>query len=1130
MFKQFRVLLLVLSLAIASQLKAQQDTITVQTLTFDSAGRNYTFTFPDLPAGSYQKILMQYKMRCKGGRVSDGNDRNRGCGEWDYSSNTFITDSSLTDSSKNTHPSHLITNFSGSTFKYRSTATYDLLKHIQKKVTVGTVLNEKRSVLGNAITALPVLDNRFPSNKVQGLYTVAELTAAGFTAGNITGLSIFATQASGTLNNFKIRIKEVDKDTLKQATLDSSGFKTCYYSSFSPVSGENKVPFFENFTWTGTKNLLIEISFDASPGATFVLDAENGPLQNALAGNSGGDISFSGLGSFNLNALDFDRITDRISVAFWSKGDGNYIPANNTTIFEGLDSANQRQANVHLPWSDQNVYWDCGGKNGAYDRISKQATPDQYAGNWQFWVFSKDAVTGRLNIYRNGVNFTPSGGKRNPISIDKFRLGSDIAQNNFFYGQVDNFQVFDTSMAVTLAQSLYNCEKSARDLLTEHELINARATNSGFVDLSNSMSNLTPDGTVAKAQVYGYGIGRGMWGVARPKLAVLQTTYSSHNVTTHVFYDTLYKNAHRIIRFAVTNNVLNAVDTTYGYNDSTAVVYNEDGQQDSTFKFLLNKQIDITTLNYYAFRPQRLELMSFVTPYGIGLDLGMEGKMWEYDVSDFEPVLRGKRFLSMDFGGQFQEEIDIKFIFIKGTPARVPLSIRQIWPVEQRSYQDINGQKAFEERDVLVDAGTKSARIRSVISGHGQEGEFIPQNHTVSLNSGQKKFTWQVWKACADNPVYPQGGTWLNDRAGWCPGMATDMRLNDVTAFVTPGQNLKVKYSVANPGGDSRYIPNHQLVCYGAMNFAKDASIERILKPSSNIEFGRFNPACTAPQVEVKNGGKDTITKLKLVYWTNNGSPLEYVWTGSIVPLATKQIELPVTALSFWGSATNGVFHAKIAEVNTAVDEYAKNDQQSVAYTMPPIYSRKVLISYKTNNYASENSYTVKDIAGNVIVQKGGFAGNKTYNDTLTLPEGCYKFEFLDSGEDGLYYWYWEQTGQSRGTGSLKIKDLVTNQTKTYNPEFGNRVVQEFSVSPTVGVEETTTSDLYRIYPNPNTGRVFTVSSEKGIPADVKVFDSMGRTVSIHIDEAAQTVDLGDAGPGVYYINLNGSMQKVVVI
>ncbi|MBK8441874.1 MAG: hypothetical protein IPL35_00010 [Sphingobacteriales bacterium] len=25
------------------------------------------------------------------------------------------------------------------------------------------------------------------------------------------------------------------------------------------------------------------------------------------------------------------------------------------------------------------------------------------------------------------------------------------------------------------------------------------------------------------------------------------------------------------------------------------------------------------------------------------------------------------------------------------------------------------------------------------------------------------QFQWQVWKECADNPLYPQGGTWIFD-------------------------------------------------------------------------------------------------------------------------------------------------------------------------------------------------------------------------------------------------------------------------------------------------------------------------------------------------------------------------------
>ena len=60
------------------------------------------------------------------------------------------------------------------------------------------------------------------------------------------------------------------------------------------------------------------------------------------------------------------------------------------------------------------------------------------------------------------------------------------------------------------------------------------------------------------------------------------------------------------------------------------------------------------------------QIMSFVTPYGLGLNFGVDGKTWYFDVTDFAPILKGNKRITMSGGGQWQEDMDIKFLFIGG--------------------------------------------------------------------------------------------------------------------------------------------------------------------------------------------------------------------------------------------------------------------------------------------------------------------------------------------------------------------------------------------------------------------------------------------------------------------------------
>ena len=81
----------------------------------------------------------------------------------------------------------------------------------------------------------------------------------------------------------------------------------------------------------------------------------------------------------------------------------------------------------------------------------------------------------------------------------------------------------------------------------------------------------------------------------------------------------------------------------------------------------------------------------------------------------------------------------------------------------------------------------------------------------------------------------------------------------------------------------------------------------------------------------------------------------------------------------------------------------------------PPVMPSQIVIEFRTNNYPSENQYTLNDDAGVVVASRNGttLLANTTYKDTITLADGCYAFELTDSGEDGLQFW--ANTAQEAG-------------------------------------------------------------------------------------------------------------------
>ena len=278
-------------------------------------------------------------------------------------------------------------------------------------------------------------------------------------------------------------------------------------------------------------------------------------------------------------------------------------------------------------------------------------------------------------------------------------------------------------------------------------------------------------------------------------------------------------------------------------------------------------------LVYEAIGPTRYEIMSFVTPYGNGLDLGPDGKMWQFDVTDFGPVLKGKKRIALVAGGQNQEEMAITFKFITGTPVRDVIDIQQVWPLQFGVNPDpIKQDRLFEPRQVNFPANTEHVKLRSIVTGHGQTGEFTAFQHKLTVD-GSTEFPYTVWLDCSEVPVYPQGGTWIFDRAGWCPGDPSQINEFYLPQNIVGNGSAVIDYSIKDAlnDGQTRYIVNNQVVFYGDFNFDNDAEVLNILQPSNRVESDRYNPICMQPQAVIKNVGRESLTTLNLDYGIMGG-------------------------------------------------------------------------------------------------------------------------------------------------------------------------------------------------------------------------------------------------------------------
>lgn len=1106
----------------------------VQTFTWESTTRSGTFTFPDIPGQTYRKILMRYNMRCHDAAVGSGNV---GCYEWDYSCNTFITDPTRTDSVLANHPTHLISNFSGPTFAYTSEPTYTYFQFEQHDVNYTSVLSETVATVGTG--SEPLVLNPLAPGRQQYLFSAAELSAAGLSAGLVQSLRLEVLDGVAELPFLRIRMKHTSSDALDASEPELGGFTQVYFKNSSVSPGEQVFRFYEPFDWDGSSNVLVDLSYQQAPGgipAAFSLASHSAPGASALQiENPDHNLFFNAAGTVSLDPQGFSSVSQEISIAFWCFGNPDVLPVN-TSIMEAHNSANQRQLNIHLPWSNSRVYWDCGAVGGSYDRIEKAANPADFMGKWNHWAFTKNANTGDMKIYLNGQLWHSGSNHTRTIDIQKFILGSSAGLSNFYHGAVDGLEIWNKELEGNLiSEWMYRRPDASHphfaNLLASFQMDEGQGS---AIDSEGPALSGSLNGVVTWRQQRGENLFQDFEaGSLRPNIQFVQGEYTISDQTVSVL-DSV-PNPPRMVRsFAVDGTDLVAVDTNFFYSTEDSPIYDESGQQVGTIPVASEGSIDIGNLVYFQKSPAKFEILSLVTPYGNGLDLGPDGATFTIDVTDYAPILRGERFMSIEMGGQFQEELDIQFLYITGTPEREVLEIQNVWPFRRGWIADILSDAVFEPRTVSLNPAADLLLLQAAITGHGQNGEFVSRDHYINVNGGTNEYEFPVWKRCGENPMYPQGGTWLFDRAGWCPGLPTDLHRLNLSFFIPPGSTeAEIDYGIVGPTmSEANYLVSNQLISYGPLTAQLDASIEAVIRPTRQHEYGKLNPACRTPQILVRNTGEFTITQLKIDYSVvGSSNPMTYEYSGILYEGEEIVINLPVPWLGFWYTqADEHIFEVSLREVNGQTDENADNNYMRTYFHQADVYAENNTLQMKlrTNNRASENSYTIRDSGGEIVLSRYSMANATTYIEEIQLPAGCYTFRLEDLGGDGLSYWFWNLTNPSVGVGYIRFEELfngVAIPVKSFNPEFGSSVQYDFVIGEITSTEELEQARLFSLYPNPASEEVMIeLQGFQGDDVRIELFDLQGRTLyrvdvpTYASEKIVEAIPLRSLPAGMYYV------------
>lgn len=1119
--------LFALVMLFSMQLSAQNihDTIHVQAFKYESNTRDTMINFPIVNSSEIERVWMRYAMRCKDGLVSPAisGQTNIGCGEWDYSCNTYITDSSRIDSIKTSIEKYLVYPQPSSDNWYSQDVTHNIYQRNHTILSALSTISESNYILsGNSTSSTELLSSSKYGGKLYLLLNQATLSASGITPGLINSLSLINNSSNVDLKHFKIQLKEVGtSDFTTMTSNDFTGLQEVYFSNINMLSGANQFVFHQDFNWTGG-NILVEIT------------------AYGLSSTSSLDLAISSMSypaSFYVNDNKFAR--------FFTN---NYIDVPN---YQGIggNSARTIEAWIKTPTPNKNIAaWglDQQGKRFTFRTDATGGLRVEINGGYVIGATNVcDNEWHHVAMVFNGtslsnVTFYVDGVQESIASINNLAVNTELNANvqiskgffnRYFNGGMDDIRIWNSA----LSQNTINFYKD-RKVDAQHPNYANLQLNYLFNEASASVLDYSPngrDGVFQYQEAFGdtYRLDHAFeyeMSYDLPAVTLHQGNYSFVS-TPQIENDSIPQLPYIVVENQLTPNPGTLISdiTSINYNlwPDSSVLYSPSGTAIQVIPASNTIELINETINYFNRTPSRVELMSFVTPYGINLDLGIDGKAWFFDVTDYLPILQGTKRMTMERGGQWQEDMDLQFFYVYGTPVRDVLDMRQIWKVDSRSFALIQSDSYFEPVTVKLAPATQEAKIRTMITGHGQEGEFIPRNHFLNINNGQQMHNWQVWTECGENPVYPQGGTWIYDRAGWCPGMPTDLKEWEVTPYISNNE-FDVDYGITNATGTSNYIVNHQIVSYGSANFTTDARIQSIKSPSNDIANGRYNPVCSQPVIRIQNSGSNAMSSATITYQINNGPVESYQWSGNLAYLEESEVILPVSG-AFWSAATTGsnFFKAIITAVNGNSDQYNYNDTLQSTFTLNETQPNNFIIRFRTNNAANESQYQLLDSDNNVLFTRSGMSNATTYNDTFALNQGCYKFKVYDTGDDGIDFW-----ANSDGVGYVQIRSLQNQLLKTFEPDFGDGIHYEFTVTGTADVEGVKADKALHIFPNPSRDQI-AVNTTGLKNAEWKIVDLMGKEVKSGKTggESSQTqvISISDIPSGMYLFLLQDSHENL---
>ena len=211
-------------------------------------------------------------------------------------------------------------------------------------------------------------------------------------------------------------------------------------------------------------------------------------------------------------------------------------------------------------------------------------------------------------------------------------------------------------------------------------------------------------------------------------------------------------------------------------------------------------------------------------------------------------------------------------------------------------------------------------------------------------------------------------------------------------------------------------------------------------------------------------------------------------------------------------------------------DTYFQNNYVSVA-------PNSVELDFLPDCYGEEITWMLENANNQTLysISSGYYPGGSSTStmeanpvavqEQWCLMDGCYTFTVEDDYGDGLY----GSQHSCNFNGDFTIYDelgAVLTELNSPNSNFGDNISLEFCVYSNVSVEKYENTK-WLVYPNPSNGFLTLDSPKRGA---LKIYNHLLQLVyEANKNKDILSIELGNVKKGIYFIHLDGDIQKLVI-